>query len=154
MQLRNWLFALAALALPAALQAAAPAEVTDWTGRDPAAEKSAGALVYRETCAACHDAGVGRAPQRLVVQDMTPDAIHNALITGAMRAQGTALSAEQKVAVAEYLTGRKLGAAMQPPISKCAAAPVPASILLSRQRWPAGASMPPAATRSRLKSPG
>ena len=102
----------ASLAPPAsaAPEAAAPAEVKDWTGRDPAAEKSAGAQVYRETCASCHDAGIGRAPQRFVLQDMTPEAIHQALTTGAMRPQGTALSAEQKVAVAEYLPGRKLGA--------------------------------------------
>lgn len=94
----------------AAPEAAAPAEVKDWTGRDPEAEKSAGAQVYRETCASCHDAGVGRAPQRFVLQDMTPEAIHQALTTGAMRPQGMALTAEQKVAVAEYIPGRKLGA--------------------------------------------
>ena len=80
----------------------------DWTGRNPEAEKSAGAQVYRETCAACHDAGVGRAPQRFSLQDMTPRAIHNALTLGAMRPQGAALSAVQKVAVAEYISGRKL----------------------------------------------
>ena len=107
------LIALALLVLPmTALQAAAPVaptEIQDWTGREPAAEKSAGAQVYRETCASCHDAGVGRAPQRLVIQDMTPDAIHNALTRGTMRVQGEALSAEQRLAVAEYITGRKLG---------------------------------------------
>ena len=68
-----------------------------------------GAQVYRETCASCHDAGVARAPQRLLLQDMTPEAIHRALTTGAMRPQAEALSAEQKVAVSEYVAGRKLG---------------------------------------------
>jgi polyvinyl alcohol dehydrogenase (cytochrome) len=80
----------------------------DWTGRNPEAEKSPGAQIYRDTCAACHDAGVGRAPQRFILQDMTPFAIHNALSQGAMRLQGASLSAEQKVAVAEYISGRKL----------------------------------------------
>lgn len=93
----------------AATRAAPPPEVKDWTGRDPALEKSLGAQVYRETCAACHDAGVDRAPQRFNLGDMTPEAIHAALVDGAMRPQGMALSAEQKIAVSEYLTGRKIG---------------------------------------------
>ena len=103
---------LAALLLsPARGGAAAPATPGgDWTGRDPKAEQSAGAQVYHGTCAACHDAGVGRAPQRWILQDMTPEAIHNALTQGAMRPQGSGLSEDQKVAVAEYITGRKLGA--------------------------------------------
>jgi polyvinyl alcohol dehydrogenase (cytochrome) len=71
-----------------------------------------GAQVYRDGCAACHNAGVGRAPQRFILQDMTPNAIHNALTQGAMRPQAAPLSAEQKVAVSEYLSGRKLGSGM------------------------------------------
>ena len=103
---------LSALLIAPGPGSAAPAENGgDWTGRDPNAEKSLGAQVYRDTCAACHNAGVGRAPQRFILQDMTPEAIHNALTQGAMRPQASALSAEQKSAVAEYLTGRKLGAA-------------------------------------------
>jgi polyvinyl alcohol dehydrogenase (cytochrome) len=126
MILRCWLIALAIFVSPlAAAQADAPAEIPDWTGREPNTEKSMGAEVYRGTCAACHDAGLGRAPQRFVLQDMTPAAVHNALTRGAMRLQGAALSAEQKLAVAEYLTGRKLGggqAGAQPKLCSAAAA--------------------------------
>ncbi len=95
----------------AAPDLAAPADVVDWTGRDPALEQSPGAALYRETCAACHDAGADRAPQRANLGDMTPEAIRRALTDGAMRQQGEALSAEQRGQVAEYITGRKLGAA-------------------------------------------
>ena len=87
--------------------AAAPPEIPDWTGRDPAAEKTPGAQIYRDQCAGCHNSGVGRAPQRLLLQDMTPEAIHRALNEGAMRAQGAALLPEQRIAVSEYLAGRK-----------------------------------------------
>lgn len=90
--------------------AAPPPEVPDWTGRDPKAAQTPGGQIYREVCAACHDAGLDRAPQVLALHDMTPDAIHRALATGAMREQGMALSAEQKVQVAEFLAGRKMGA--------------------------------------------
>ena len=110
MNWRNWLIALAALALPAAIVHAA-ATAPDWTGRDPKVEQSLGAQVYQGTCAACHNAGVGRAPLRLLLQDMTPEAIHTVLTQGAMRPQAAALSEEQKRAVAEYISGRKLGSA-------------------------------------------
>lgn len=65
-----------------------------------------GERVYREHCAACHDSGAARAPQPMLMQDMTPRAIHRALTEGVMRAQGAALSADEKRAVTEYLTGR------------------------------------------------
>ncbi|MEO6717967.1 MAG: PQQ-binding-like beta-propeller repeat protein [Novosphingobium sp.] len=104
------ILALSATLITPGRGVAAPAENGgDWTGRDPNAEKSPGAQVYRDTCAACHNAGLGRAPQRFILQDMTPAAIHNALTQGVMRPQAAALSPEQKVAVAEYITGRMLG---------------------------------------------
>ena len=36
---------------------AAPEPVKNWTGRDPTAEQTPGAQVYRTHCAACHEAG-------------------------------------------------------------------------------------------------
>jgi len=89
-----------------------PLVVKDFTGRDPALEQTPGAQVYRANCAACHDSGLNRAPQKINLIDMTPEAIHSALIDGAMRQQGSALSADQKVAVAEYVSGRKMGASL------------------------------------------
>jgi len=72
-----------------------------------------GAQVYRDNCAACHDQGVNRAPQRMILQDMTPAAILHALTSGAMQPQGAALTEEQRRQVSEYLSGRKLTAAAQ-----------------------------------------
>ncbi len=103
---------------PQAHAATEPVKVGDWTGRDPAAEKSEGAQVYRANCASCHDAGVGRAPQRFNLGDYAPEAIHRALTEGAMKPQGEALSAEQRLAVSEYLTGRKMGAGLAS-LTKC-----------------------------------
>lgn len=70
-----------------------------------------GATVYRENCAGCHDTGAGRAPARVILGFMTPDAILAALTNGAMKAQGSALSQEQKVEVAQHLSGQAFGAA-------------------------------------------
>lgn len=78
-----------------------------------------GAQIYREHCAACHDSGAGRAPQRVVLGFMTPEAILHALTSGAMSAQGSSLSEEQKVAVAQHLTQKKIGSAR-----KASAAPM------------------------------
>jgi polyvinyl alcohol dehydrogenase (cytochrome) len=112
--MKRWfapVFAAIFASLGLSLAGAAPLpEVKDFTGRDPALEQSPGAAVYRASCAACHDAGLNRAPQKINLIDMTPEAIHAALIDGAMRPQGSALSEDQKVAVAEYVAGRKLGA--------------------------------------------
>jgi polyvinyl alcohol dehydrogenase (cytochrome) len=79
-----------------------------------------GGKVYRENCAACHDTGVGRAPQRIILSFMTPAAIHGALSSGVMREQAAKLTEEQKIAVAEHLSQREFTAKTRPaPLNKC-----------------------------------
>ena len=102
------------------VNAAGPAEAsTDWSGRAVDAEEgpfAAGARVYKTNCAGCHDSGGGRTPQVALLHDMTPMAIYRALTDGAMRGQGSTLIEGEKVAVSEFLSGRKLvvGADAQP----------------------------------------
>jgi polyvinyl alcohol dehydrogenase (cytochrome) len=74
----------------------------------PACAASDGALVYKQNCAACHDAGLARVPQKAVLSTLAPDSIVKALVSGAMRFQGVLLSADEKKAVAEFLTGKSL----------------------------------------------
>ncbi len=81
-----------------------------WDGRDPNAINTPGGQIYKENCAGCHDAGLERAPQLLGLQDMTPEAINRALTDGLMREQGAGLTADQRIAVAEFITARKFGA--------------------------------------------
>lgn len=76
-----------------------------------AATARRGGEVYARTCAACHDKGLNRAPHKRMLSLMTPESIHRALIEGVMRAQVTGVPDADKVAVAEYLAGRKFGAA-------------------------------------------
>jgi polyvinyl alcohol dehydrogenase (cytochrome) len=79
-----------------------------------------GGKVYRENCASCHDMGVGRAPQEIILSYMTPAAIHAALTTGVMREQASNLTEEQKIAVAEHLSKRAFTAQTQPaPLKMC-----------------------------------
>ncbi|MDE8650158.1 PQQ-binding-like beta-propeller repeat protein [Novosphingobium album (ex Liu et al. 2023)] len=88
-----------------------------------AAQFPIGAEVYTRYCAACHETGAGRAPARIILSNMTPEMIHAALTTGAMQAQGGALSEEQKVQVSQHLSGIAMGSrASLPPAAMCTGA--------------------------------
>lgn len=113
MKLRLW-SAMAGLML--ALSGAAAAQ--DWNSQRGQAD-SPGTPVWRDNCASCHAAGLERAPPQRYLQDMSPRAVYRALTQGAMRAQGSALSEAQRVAVAEYVTGRTLAPAAPEPGNRC-----------------------------------
>ncbi|MEO6093088.1 MAG: PQQ-binding-like beta-propeller repeat protein [Novosphingobium sp.] len=84
-----------------------------------------GKAIYRQNCAGCHDQGAGRAPLRTLLRFMSPEAIHQALTAGVMRGQGGALTPQQRVDVAQFLSSRKLadaGAASPEPMCKGRAA--------------------------------
>lgn len=83
-----------------------------------------GGEIYTTVCAACHDQGLNRAPQRAMLSLMTPESVHRALTEGVMQIQAEGLSDEDKVKVAEYVSGRKMGAAgtVAPPLM-CEAKP-------------------------------
>ena len=55
-------------------------------------------------------AGATHAPPREFLHTFPPEAVLNALTNGKMQAQGAALSPAERRAVAEYVTGRRLGA--------------------------------------------
>jgi polyvinyl alcohol dehydrogenase (cytochrome) len=118
-------------AAPASPSSAAPAadaprsrmDIRNFDVADPKAS-GRGGEVYQSNCAACHDQGLGNAPQRALFTFMSPHSIVRALTSGAMKAQGQSLSDADKAAVAEYLSGKKLAqaAAPEPPACQGAAA--------------------------------
>jgi len=65
--------------------------------------------IYTNTCASCHEQGLDRAPHRTMLLLMSPDSIYRALTRGVMQAQSAGLSDENKIAVAEFLGGGKMG---------------------------------------------
>src|SRR5262249_2563105 len=65
-----------------------------------------GADLFQKNCAACHEHAIDRAPPRLVLALMSPSSIVHALSDGAMRAQGSQLSDQDRISIAEYLTGK------------------------------------------------
>ena len=68
-----------------------------------AADPAMGERGYLEHCAECHEGGVPKAPHKMFLEMMAPDAIHAAMTDGIMSAQASQLSPEEKIAVAEYL---------------------------------------------------
>lgn len=92
-----------------------------------AGEKPDGAAVYKQHCASCHDGGAARAPNFETLQKMEPVAVVRALETGVMRVVGTfTLNGPQRVAVAEYVTGKPYDANWQPQVAnRCAASTWP-----------------------------
>ena len=72
-----------------------------------------GSQVFRAHCAACHDNGLGHAPPVTILGLMPARSIFNVLTNGAMRVQGQGLSTEDKVAVAEFLSGKKIAKSTQ-----------------------------------------
>jgi polyvinyl alcohol dehydrogenase (cytochrome) len=74
-----------------------------------------GAGVFRASCATCHEGAAGsRAPTADQLKDRTPEQIIDALTGGAMRYQGLSLSGAERRAVAEFLTGKTVGASRTP----------------------------------------
>ena len=66
------------------------------------------AAVFQQHCAMCHDNPATRAPGAASLRAMSPAFVVAALTSGIMQGPGAALLPAQRVALAEYLTGKKL----------------------------------------------
>ena len=74
---------------------------------EQAVDTPPGEAIYYEYCGECHNGAVYKAPHKMFLAMMAPDAILESM-NGIMAAQAAALNDEQKKAVAEYLSGRSL----------------------------------------------
>ena len=76
-------------------------------GRNANNEAVVGA--FRTNCAGCHGGGqVPNAPDLAVLRQMSPEKIYRAMTTGTMQAMAKNLTDQQKISIAESLTGRRL----------------------------------------------
>ena len=78
-----------------------------------------GDRIYKGFCSACHDAGVERAPNRESLKAMSPERVFAAMESGAMVPMAGRLSAAERRALAEFLTGKTLGQKTPPPQALC-----------------------------------
>jgi polyvinyl alcohol dehydrogenase (cytochrome) len=75
-----------------------------------AAQTVDGAALFESQCARCHGPnGEARAPKRDALALRRPETIIESLVNGAMRIQGSRLSGPERRAIAEFLSGRKVG---------------------------------------------
>jgi polyvinyl alcohol dehydrogenase (cytochrome) len=78
-----------------------------------------GAALYKEICATCHDGGADRAPNREALRGMSAERVLDALEYGAMVSMASRRTGQERRAIAEYVTGKTLGADLEttPPAS-------------------------------------
>lgn len=85
-------------------------------GQPTLAAEEAGADLYAVHCAQCHDTGVAKAVHPRMMGFLGPQAIVRAMTRGAMRTQAASLSAQQKIVLAEWLTGTPYTAEVAHPV--------------------------------------
>tara|TARA_B100001540_G_scaffold293283_1_gene292259 strand:- start:656 stop:2593 length:1938 start_codon:yes stop_codon:yes gene_type:complete len=66
-----------------------------------------GRPLYLEHCAGCHNGKVARAPKISQLKIMSPSTLLRVMESGAMKQQAQGLTRQQRVAVAEYLSGSR-----------------------------------------------
>lgn len=87
-----------------------------WYPIDAAGQASSeGQRVYLQHCASCHEGTMPRMPTRDALRQYTPEAVDTALSSWVMRRQGSALSAAERRAVSEFVSGRPAGS-YRPPL--------------------------------------
>jgi polyvinyl alcohol dehydrogenase (cytochrome) len=70
-----------------------------------------GSALYQQHCAACHEvSGQTRAPGPAALRQMSPENIVRSLESGVMKEQGASLTNAERRTVAEFLTGKLIGA--------------------------------------------
>ena len=81
------------------------------THSDPGKVAPEGAALYQQHCEQCHGGTVSKAPQISLLQIMSASSVYRAMNSGVMQDQAKALTATQRRAVAEHLTGQRLDTA-------------------------------------------
>jgi len=99
----------------------------------PPAPAADGNAVFTRACASCHQAGQTAVPPPEALRALAPDAIVNALTNGKMAVQGATLTAAERAAVAQFLTGKAPGASAAI-ANRCTAA-TPTTAPTQGARW-------------------
>ena len=81
-----------------------------------------GSDLYTKNCAVCHEA-LAVLQNHVALKTMPPEYIVHVLDNGAMRLQAARLSRDDRVAIAEFLTGRTLPASAGGSAGRCSAPP-------------------------------
>jgi polyvinyl alcohol dehydrogenase (cytochrome) len=104
------------------------------SGSAAATPAKLGETIYVTKCASCHEAGNPPFFNHLILKTMSPDYILYQLKSGPMRLVAAKLTIHERVAVAEYLTGKRAGSSRprNPSAGRCSG---PAPQDLSGPEW-------------------
>lgn len=94
-----------------------------------------GQALFAEHCATCHAGNDPRTPTVTALRTYPPEAIVNALTAGAMREQGSALTAVQRRAIAEFVAGRPGGTLVTSSVTGRCTSASSAFNMASGARW-------------------
>jgi polyvinyl alcohol dehydrogenase (cytochrome) len=101
----------------------------------PPQPQAAGDAVFARACASCHQAGQTAVPPPEALRALSPEAIVNSLTIGKMAVQGAGLTAAERAAVAQFLTGRAaVAASASRAVNLCTAA-TPTADPMQGPRW-------------------
>ena len=95
-----------------------------------------GSTIYQNTCAACHDSGAEHVPGRETLKVMTPEQVLAAMESGPMSAMASRLSAVERHAVAEFVTGRSFSKVLETAPKPEALCPNAPGTLNDPTAWP------------------
>jgi polyvinyl alcohol dehydrogenase (cytochrome) len=98
-----------------------------------------GAAFYKQMCAGCHEGGADRAPSRQALASMSAERVLAALETGAMISVTSRRTAEERRAIAQFVSGKTLSQTLdtKPPASAMcrSSATTSASFSLNGPQW-------------------
>ena len=97
-----------------------------------------GPAMYKRYCATCHDAGAERVPSRENLKALSAEQVLSAMETGAMISMASRLSAAERRAVAEFVTGKSIAQPLETrprPQAMCADAPGTLNEPLAGPMW-------------------
>src|SRR5438874_2426720 len=84
--------------------------VAAWLASIVIAQTPDGEALFKRRCAACHNGEpASHAPAAESLHAKSPESIIESLVNGSMRVPGSRLSGGERRAIAEFLTGRKIG---------------------------------------------
>ena len=112
--------------------------ISDVQAQDGAAE---GEALYTQYCAACHENPVDRAPSRAALGDYNANAIVHALSSGIMQTQAANLNEEQRILLAEHLSGGEYNRDRLEQLTACAN-PIDSLNLTASGNWNGWGSAP------------
>ncbi len=72
--------------------------------------ESAGNFEFLSACATCHGR-IEQAPPMSILQNLSPEKIYQTITTGSMKMHAASLTEQQRMSIAEWVSGRRLGTA-------------------------------------------